>query len=595
MALRKAQVDFLVDQFVSILCDTPIATERRFVLKDVYVVKRRVSHEGLSFLTKTLPTLGKALDQALETGRFVPPARTPCRPDSNTPKFLWWCFSLVFDESGVLRTEPNVDAIKHLRQVCFYMYKLQVPYSDLLNDAVIDRFVETDKELEVGGREELFITASHIAENVLSEFNFDELIPRHGPGAVATREVGEEKWVFSRIYSPVERVFPFNTYFRVGGDAELEDRKHEYDALKRVDDPIARVVLVPKDSRGPRLISCEPLEIQWIQQGIAKKLVNHLEANPLTGGQINFSRQSVNQKLALDSSVSRQYATLDLKDASDRVSIDLVKKVFGRLPDFLDKILATRSTATELPDKRVITLNKFAPMGSALCFPVEALVFWVVLVAAVVRRFSLPLSEVSRHIFVYGDDIIVPVIWYDVCCQALADAGLVVNEGKSFRSGFFRESCGVDAYRGVDVTPIRLKSLPSGQRGDGSMLANYEAVANSLKAKGYTRASEHLFQYIESLIGKLPEGTPNSGFLNRNTNDPFSAARRNTRSHKWRWNSDLQRIEVSVYCLLSGAVDSVLDGWCRMLRNFTSGAGDEPSRVVIRRTTKVKRRWRAVY
>jgi hypothetical protein len=39
-------------------------------------------------------------------------------------------------------------------------------------------------------------------------------------------------------------------------------------------------------------------------------------------------------------------------------------------------------------------------------------------------------------------------------------AGLCVNKQKSFVKGFFRESCGKEYYRGVDITPCRLRALP---------------------------------------------------------------------------------------------------------------------------------------
>jgi hypothetical protein len=70
--------------------------------------------------------------------------------------------------------------------------------------------------------------------------------------------------------------------------------------------PQARVCLVPKDSRGPRIISCEPAELMFIQQGIMRKLYSHLETHHLTAGQINFTDQSINRNLALLASNAKE-------------------------------------------------------------------------------------------------------------------------------------------------------------------------------------------------------------------------------------------------------------------------------------------------
>jgi hypothetical protein len=66
---------------------------------------------------------------------------------------------------------------------------------------------------------------------------------------------------------------------------------------------------------------------------------------------------------------------------------------------------------------------------------------------------SLPVA----HVCVNGDDIIVPVEWYEAVCHALELFGFKVNRDKSWSDPYcFRESCGVDVYNRNICTPTRL-------------------------------------------------------------------------------------------------------------------------------------------
>jgi len=92
-------------------------------------------------------------------------------------------------------------------------------------------------------------------------------------------------------------------------------------------------------------------------------------------------------------------------------------------------------------------------MGSALTFPLEAMIFLgiVVLAASKVRHVSVTMEFVrSLHgsVRVYGDDIIVPVDIAEGAVELLEVFGLRVNRSKSFWTGKFRESCGVTTSTG---------------------------------------------------------------------------------------------------------------------------------------------------
>jgi hypothetical protein len=533
-------------------------------------------------------------------GRFeVPEEFHRLKRSPSIPAFMSAYFKRVFDENtGDLLDEADPEAVKHLRQVLFACYKFELPYTPEQENEVIDGFVETDRNLEFSDEGETALVldaASYIIRDILSDFDPKDIVPRHGPGAVSTGERLEEKWEFSRLYNAIHQFYPYYEYYVVGGASELGDRLAWYRSLERLESGTAKVVLVPKDSRGPRLISCEPLEYQWIQQGLGRKLMDHLEAHRFTRGRVNFTRQEINQKLALSSSRSGKFATLDLKDASDRVSLQLVRRLFQHSPFVLRALEATRSSATRLPNGNIISLQKFAPMGSALCFPVEALCFWVVMVAAVSRALKMRPTAVGKRIFVYGDDIVVPVNWAPLCMHALESVGLLVNRSKSCIKGPFRESCGVDAFKGVVVTPARIRKPWTGRRSDGTAYASYVSLANSLSQRGYEEASQYLWSALEGVYGKIPYGTELASYPCRLVQCAELATIKNRRLFSFRWSSKTQRVEFRVPLTKSKKLGSTLDGWVRLLRNMVAIRVDDPSAIVVPRSMKIKRGWAPVH
>jgi hypothetical protein len=332
------------------------------------------------------------------------------------------------------------------------------------------------------------------AFKLFSSLDLNDIWPKHGPGAVATRESGVDKYLFTRYSSKLDSVYPYTKYF-VPCEGWIESPSY-LDQLSQ-DAPSARVLLVPKDSRGPRLISCEPLENQWIQQGIKSLLVKYIEEHPVMGGHVNFTDQSINQRLALQGSIDGSYATLDLKEASDRISNTLVQLIF---PHHMVRCMSVcRTNCTQLPDGRVISLSKFAPMGSALCFPILASVVWLALTAG---------SDACcrKTTYVYGDDIIVQGADVPNAIKRLELIGLLVNKHKSCFTGFFRESCGMDAYLGEPITPFRFRKVWS-HRPQADLYVSYVEKSNIAYNRGYSRLANYIARKLAVVYGSVPYNT----------------------------------------------------------------------------------------
>jgi hypothetical protein len=575
----------------------PVKESRR----DLLTIANRVEREGLGFLTKTLPQLRKALDKALSKDEpFSIPSTFKKSKGRTTPCLFGWLFSRVITPEGLVVPQVDTELIASLRQLMDVFYKLEIAYTEDQEKILLDQFVQVDAALDKGSNvdQEWIEETSDLIRDIFASFDPADIVPRHGPGSVATGELNHEKHRFKRIYSEIEKVYPFTEYYSYSMSA-VADQWRQYEDLESLKSGTAKVVLVPKDSRGPRIISCEPLEYQWIQQGLGRAITAHLERSHITRGHVNFTDQTINGDLALQSSKTQKWVTLDMKEASDRVSCWLVSELFAKVPALRDALFATRSTHTRLPSGQVVHLKKFAPMGSCLCFPVEALVFYALAVTSIIRtlraehpnRSARSLRHSALHaVYVYGDDLIVRSKDYASVLQALPTVGLLFNDAKCCTAGFFRESCGVDAYNGVNVTPLRIKKVYECHRNvRAETYVAYVAYSNAMYARGYKRVASHLASLVESRIGPLPITYQQEGYLSLIR--PVRTIQPGPRS-PIRYNVDWARWEIRAWTLFTPSIEVESNDWSMILRRFTSPSDwSDPGTFAVPRRSRLHRGW----
>lgn len=583
------------------------------------ILSARMNKEGLVFCTKTLPRLCKAVDTALATGTPFSILGFKKAPNSQLPRFLGWLLRELFDSDGVELANANPMALKHLRQLCYILYKLEVPSSEASVTNVIENFLETDKLLVLTPEQlddQVIVEARKLITRIFCNLDPHDVIPRHGPGSVSTGEAKPDKSWFSRLYSALEKEYPFTEYFHYNMSHTV-DRLPEVQGLIESDTPTAKVVLVPKDSRGPRLISCEPLEIQWIQGGLGPRLEEAIRLSRISSGFVNFNDQTINGNLALLGSKGYPWVSLDMKDASDRVSLDLVKSLFGQVPRLLSCLLATRSTHTRLPDGRIIELNKFAPMGSRLCFPVEAIVFYCLILGTLRVRTGMPIKKLIGRVYVYGDDIIMHSKDYHYALQQLPKYGLMFNNSKCCVAGSFRESCGVDAYKGVNVTPSRMRAQWSTLK-NPETYTSYISFRNAMAGMYLFRVASLIETQLQSVYGPIPytgnyRVAPNGALVAEAGGPAFAdavivvpenpscgvAKPSNSLFPRKRFNRRYQRIEVFGYVSEAQDTPATQPGWEELLRSYYSLQGRSSNEPVttsggfyaLPRRNRLKRGW----
>lgn len=513
----KSQVKTLLRLVEKVLLDlSHQCGVRELTDRDVITLRARVEHEGLSFLTIALPEFCSDFEKSLEHGSVDTLYFRNFKKYKRIPAFLRGIVRQVFDvNTGNLLEKPSIPCIKAVRQICLVMKKVRIPCSEEREMRAIQGYIKIEEDL---AQPRAQFDDDFVAEvsSVLwgeffrrNEFRLDKILPKHGPGATADRIRGNSKYKFKHWHERLEPFFPLVESCFVSYEAISSSEFKGIRVLSEGEEPPVKVIFVPKTLKSPRVIAMEPVCMQYCQQAISSWLMSCLQSDPLTAGQINFSDQKVNQKLAIASSLDRFYSTIDLSEASDRVSNDLVMLMFSPYHDFHDAVQACRSKKAVLPNGDVLTLRKFASMGSALCFPIESMVFYTLCVAARLHSRGLPVTLrnvrlACRRVFIYGDDIVVPVSDTPVTVEYLQQFHCKVNPRKCFSKGNFRESCGCDAYLGVTVNPVYVREVSPNSKHDVSEIISWVATARLFEKQEMTETALMMFKHVISLIGKLP-------------------------------------------------------------------------------------------
>ncbi len=498
--------------------------------RDLKTVACRIETEGLSFLTITLPIFARALERALERGRWDcndALGFKTLKHRGRLPAFLQGLTSLVFDSDGVLHSEPLIVAVWGIRQLCLLYKKIELPCTQQRQISAVKKYVLTDSEvkpvralaqLDVARLEVVF---SALYQDVLQKVDhavyYANLVPGHGPGAVAERLSYNGKFRME-WYERLSPSFPPDKYIcsNLGADNSIGNELVEVGRERP-----ARVTCVPKTLKTPRLIAIEPACIQYTQQALMRS-VNAAIAASAVSGCLNVDDQSPNGLAALKGSLDGSIATLDLSEASDRVGAGLVSRLTRRFPHFREALFRARSSRVLLPEfyhSDVVRLKKFASMGSSMCFPIEAMVFLAIVTLGIATAKGTNLTRkrllnIARDVKVFGDDIIVPKRQAPNASLALEYFGLRVNSDKSFSKGDFRESCGIDAYRGCKITPVYVRMPLQMKHSDAEGLVAGTSLCNQLFAAGLWRASDYVRRLVESACKKaLPNVLETSSVL----------------------------------------------------------------------------------
>lgn len=306
----------------------------------------------------------------------------------------------------------------------------------------------------------LLLSARRIIGEALGPFHLDELPRCCGFSAGATTEQTREgssaeiKWETATHVTASAAPYA-NAFFQWAGfdhpvtwlDADSgvaysAPRAGER-ALKHV--PGNEVFTVPKRFDTDRTCAKEPPWNVFFQKGVGTMIRRRLRSLNL----LHPDAQETHANLAREASITGKLATVDMKGASDLVTLALVELLLP--PDWLKVILDLRSPTGKVPGRGTVTYEKVSSMGNGYTFELETLIFW-----ALARACCSAVDVVS----VYGDDLICPAVHVPKIQRLFKFVGFEFNLEKSFAEGPFRESCGGHFWGGVDVKPFYVTRMP---------------------------------------------------------------------------------------------------------------------------------------
>lgn len=434
----------------------------------------------------------------------------------------------------------DYDALK--LSLTFFRFLQKLPFDvPALEKAALADFLATEERLScLNLSENPFVDQlQKILLMWLRDCKVSDLPVRHGSGSVAEGSLTKaEKYLALGSDRLLDLQFQFAfksdgaNYYPFGFRSKIER--------------FSRVRFVPKTATKLRTICMEPVTLQYFQQGIMRIMYRYIANHDFLSRHIVLADQTLNQRLACMGSSNGLFCTIDLSAASDSVSWALVKQLF-KGTNYGTWATATRSSGHILPDKSRIKSFKFAPMGSALCFPTECLVFCAVVELVARRREYSLYDENSYSLYsVYGDDIVCPAGWAEEIIEILSSLGFLVNNDKSYFTGPFRESCGKEYYNGHDVTPLYYRMDPRSATITPTDFASLCSGANTAFDHGLFRLREHYIDLVlRSKRSRLPRWMKSVPlFTNQLGHSPaiYSPMCSNFQLQS-NWNTALQRTE----------------------------------------------------
>jgi hypothetical protein len=342
---------------------------------------------------------------------------------------------------GVISKKAENRALEKFAAGCVSVENFEIRPGDLFDETLLSRFRDRCKQFFVGIDPE--------------SFSLPSLHQRGGVGPGASIAAHGTDFLRKFYYGPVSCTSRdvMHAYLRgcASNPLDLIAAKNAAEVFGWWVEDCSRISFVEKNVDEARTIATEPSVNMFFQLAIGDVI------NERLGHIYKWSKSStpnLNRIMAYAGSKSGFFTTIDLQSASDSIGLALCRYA---LPSYLyELLLLYRCSSTKLPGGQQIRLPMVSTMGNGWTFSLMTALLYCALhaVCDVVGD-----SSDIRSCSVFGDDIVIPYYLTRGTNRILKLLGFVVNQGKSYSEGAFRESCGHDFYDGKFVRPVYIRKL----------------------------------------------------------------------------------------------------------------------------------------
>lgn len=436
-----------------------------------------------------------------------------------------WKNTPVFREVHHYMRTGDSQVLRYVLSVCEFGRKIGYKDKSLERNA-FRIWLEDEKRLEQAHLPPYTDSLRTVVQWLFKRWAPGPFLPKHGSGSVAEKDVWGSEGKNS-AFSLDPWLDSYTSRWAKTGNLSLPTPDgFPAKEAENVEQCAARLMFVPKDIDKMRSIAMERVGYMWAQQALLLAFEHWLLDGPLRN-HVFLKDQTRNQVMCWHGSLTSELATVDLSRASDSILLDLIRAV--ATPEVLSGLLATRSPLLEIGPMSgaKVRTNKFAPMGSAVCFPVQCTIFSaIVLMVSIAQSYGrdiwngdtikdLDLDQAYfvcfgngnpkyRHykrFFVYGDDIICDKQTVSNVIRTLNDFHFIVNEEKSYVDDTaYRESCGKHYFNGYDVTPMKLKVKTVSEKASVDAMVGLVDAANRAIEYGY----KHLYSMLVNVCLRYP-------------------------------------------------------------------------------------------
>lgn len=255
----------------------------------------------------------------------------------------------------------------------------------------------------------------------------------------------------------------------------------------------SRLSFVPKKFDSLRTMLVEPTVNQFFQQGLGKYIQDRLY---YAGIELETQPQCHARLVKVITANDLPIATVDWSQASDRIWLKLCQLLlpsdwFAALEDIRSPVCTYHGKSYQL--------TMAGSMGCGFTFPLQTLLF-LCLLRALARE-----SGKEQFVTVFGDDCICDSDLLSEVEWLASALDWQVNIDKSFSEGDFRESCGVDSYRGSDCRPFFIER-PDDVTTKAALASWAYGVYNGSVGRTPDSSVIHRYQWLKSFFERYGLG-----------------------------------------------------------------------------------------